>query len=265
MVVGGLGAAVTTVITVLALPGVAHAAALFTEVVRTGSDATITFDFNTTSTYWSVVGVYSDSDYDLDLSGSGSPLGSSAYGSARTDFIAIDSNSARRPLGAYQATVRRYSGTNPFAAEQMQGRFVTTLPTPANDGVSGPGDPDIAIVGIDTGRVVRITDIYLTAGQSFWVKKTDVDSDFFLLESDPSTPSTWVRSRGDAVSSADARVVDGCTIYTARFTGWHATVMVNNSWPAPTTPKTGTGYPMMRYSPSRPTSCPIKNFPGPTP
>ena len=89
------------------------------------------------------MGVYSDSDYDLDLSASGTNLTSSVYGAGRTDFIAIDSNDARRALGSYRATVRRFSGTANFAVEQMQGRFTLTLPVPANDGVSGPGDPDI--------------------------------------------------------------------------------------------------------------------------
>lgn len=267
----GLCAAATAMVTVLALPGVANAAPLATETVRFGSTttapppATTTWDFSTTSRYWSIVGVYSDSDYDLDLSASGTRLASSTYGSARTDFIAINSNDGARPLGSYRATVRRFSGTANFAVEQQQGRFVQNLPTPANDGVSGPGDPDITIVGIDSGRVIRIVDIFMTAGEAFWLKDTDPDGFAFFLESDPSSPATWVRTRSSAVSSANARVVDGCTIYTAQFSGWHAIALVNNSNPNPTDPRTGTGFPLHRYSSARPTSCPIKNFPGPTP
>jgi hypothetical protein len=92
-----------------------------------------------------------------------------------------------------------------------------------------------------------------------------LDGNVFFLESNPASPATYVRSRGSAVSSASGRVVDGCTIYTARFTGWHAIAVVTNSLPAATNPPGGSAYPLHRYSPSRPTSCPIKNFPGPTP
>jgi len=258
-------------VTVLALPGVANAAALAAESVQLGSSsaqppaATTTWDFTTTSHFWSIVGVYSDSDYDLTLSAAGRTLTSSVYGAGRTDFIAIDSNDAHRPFGSYRATVRRYAGTTNFAVEQMQGRFVTSLPVPANDGVSGPGDADIAFATISSNRVVRISDIFLTAGDAFWVKTSAVDSDVFFLESNPADATTWIRNRASAVSSVNSRVVDGCTVYTAQFTGWHAIAMVNNSWPVTTDPAGGTGYPLIQYSTSRPSSCPVKNFPGPTP
>jgi len=270
-IVGGLGAVALTVVTVLALPGVANAAALTTETVQFGSSsnqappATTTWDFTTTSHFWSIVGVYSDDDYDLTLSAAGRTLASSVYGAGRTDFIAIDSNDARRPLGAYRATVRRFSGTTNFAVEQMQGRFVTTLPVPANDGVSGAGDPDLAFTSISSNRVVRISDIFLVAGDAFWVKTTNLDGDVFFLESNPGDSSTWVRNRSSAVSSVNSRLVDGCTVYTAQYTGWHALAMVNNSWPVTTDPAGGTGHPLIQYSTSRPSSCPVKNFPGPTP
>jgi len=271
-IIGGLAALGLTMVTVLALPGVANAAALATESVQLGSSisspppAVSTWDFSSTSRYWSIAAVYSDSDYDLDVSSGGTRLSASLYGAGQTDFIAIDSNDGRRPTGAsYQATVRRYSGTADFAVEQMQGRIVVNLPVPANDGVSGPGDPDIAIVGVPSDRLATISDMYLNAGDAFWVRIDQLDEVVFFLESNPAVPATWVRNRTSAVSSAAGQQIDGCVLYTAHYSGWHAIVVMNQIIPHVTNPRTGSGFPLIRYSPSRPNSCPVKNFPGPTP
>lgn len=76
---------------------------------------TASYMFPTTTHYWSVIGVATSADYDLSLYDvGGALLGTSTYGTGVTDFIAINSN--LRPLGW----------------------------VPDNDGVTGPGDPDLA-------------------------------------------------------------------------------------------------------------------------
>jgi hypothetical protein len=110
-----------------------------------------------------------------------------------------------------------------------------------------------------------VADVYLNAGEAFWVKVPNTNSGFFFLESNPGDPATFIRSRYDAVTVPGTRTAQGCTLYTANYTGWHGFVVVNPDPPQTTNPPTGVGYAVHRYDPSRPNTCPQRNFPAPTP
>jgi len=225
---------------------------------------TASYTFNTISDYWSIVGVATSADYDLSLYDvGGSLLGTSDYGTGVTDFIAINSN--LRPLGWYSATVTHYSGTGSYYVQQNQGHTVATLPVPDNDGVTGPGDPDLAFASVDSQNVISVSDIYLTAGQQFWVNTADTGQYFFMLESNPADPSTFIRTRAQATAIAGTSTAEGCTLYTANYTGWHGLVEVSTDLPHATSPQQGTANALDGYDPARPSTCPQRNFPGATP
>jgi hypothetical protein len=226
--------------------------------------APVIYTFSTTTHYWSVIGVATTVDYDLALlDSSGNQLAASNYGTGVTDFIAINNN--LRPLGSYSASVTHYSGTGSFWVQQVQGHSVTTLPASANDGVSGPGDPDLAFSAVNSNNVVSVSDIYLTAGQKFWVNDPTTGVNFFLLESNPADSTTFIRTRAQATNIAGTRVAQGCTLYTANYTGWHGWVEVNPQQPYATNPQEGTANAIVAYDPARPNTCPQRNFPSPTP
>jgi hypothetical protein len=228
-------------------------------VVTSSTPGDYTFTISTTS--WSVVAEHpATGDYDLMLSTSGGTfLDRSDWAAGRTDFLAINSHSGKRPLGSYRSSVQLFSGDGPYAIQLRKTARVLTLPTPAWDGVSGPGDPDITFAVLPDADVVALYEIQLNAGQKFWASSTSAASKLFLLES-TSDPASWVQGRAEAVTTT---VVDGCTLYTATVRNWHALVLVGDRSPAGT--NGGLGYALHRYDPARPATCPIKNFPGPTP
>lgn len=259
----GLVALGGALLLVLALPGVASASVALPDgaVVygSTGNDYT----FSTTTTYWSVVGVQPRTgDVDLVLYSGATALNSSLWGTLKTDFVAINSNSGFRPLGAYHATVNPYSGSAAHAVQQQQGHDVITLPNPAYDGVTGAEDTDITFAVLSDDDVISVADIYLQAGQKFWSTTTDAGNSLYLLESNPSSSATFTRSRTQAGGATHA-VVDGCTLYTATYTGWHGLAVVDDRWPS--APGAGIAYALHKWNPAKPTTCPVKNFPGPTP
>lgn len=232
--------------------------------VITSNAATGTYTFNTVSDYWSIVAVATSADYDLRLYDvAGALLGTSDYGTGVTDFIAINSN--LRPLGTYSATVNHYSGTGSDYVEQRQGHTITALPVPDNDGVTGPSDPDLAFASVNSQDVASVSDIYLAAGQQFWVNVANTGQTFFMLESNPSDPSTFIRTRVQATAIANTRTAQGCTLYTANYTGWHGLVEINPSLPYTSSPQQGTANALDGYDPARPNTCPQRNFPDPTP
>jgi hypothetical protein len=223
-----------------------------------------TYQFDTVSDYWSVVAVATSVDYDLRLMDvGGATLATSTYGTGVTDFIAINSN--LRPLGTYYATVSHYAGTGSYYVEQRQGHTVTTLPVPDNDGVTGAGDPDLAFASVKSQDVISVSDIYLTAGQQFWVNASDPGQQFYFLESNPADPSTFIRSRWQATNVSGTSESEGCTLYTANYTGWHGLVEVNSSLPYTSNPQQGIANALDGFDPTRPNTCPQRNFPAYTP
>jgi hypothetical protein len=257
----GLTAA-ATVAAVLGAQGAYAATTLPDATVLTSSANSTSYQFNTISDYWSVVAVDTSADYDISLYDTGGGLlGSSILGTGKIDFIAINSN--LRPLGTYVATVTHYAGSAPYYVEQRQGHTTTTLPTPTNNGVTGAGDPQLAFASVQSQDVISVSDIYLTAGRQFWVNVPDTAEGFYFLESNPADPSTFIRSRTQATQIAGTREAQGCTLYT----GWHGLVEINTDAPPPhtTNPVSGLANALVGYDPSRPNTCPERNFPGPTP
>jgi hypothetical protein len=226
------------------------------------------YTFSLDTPYWSVVATQPTSsidDFDLDLKTSGGTyLAGSAWDAGATDFVAVDSNSGRRPYGSYLATVTRYgTTTDSNMTELRKGKTTTWLPTPAWDGVSGPSDPDITFALLLNNELVSISDIYLNTGDKFWASSTTAGSHLYLMESSTDSAS-WIQSRIEAGIHNAPTVVDNCTLYTAKVTGWHALLVVGDKGPTWTTAPRFT-YALHKYNPDKPTTCPIRNYPNPTP
>jgi hypothetical protein len=113
--------------------------------------------------------------------------------------------------------------------------------------------------------VISVADVWLNAGDACWALVPNTTSGFYFLESNPSQSSTFIRSRAQAAAVAGTRSAQGCTLYVANYTGWHAVVALTGGRPQVTDPVTGKAYPLHRYDPSRPNTCLMRNFPGNAP
>lgn len=246
---------------VFALPQAAIAAGLTDGTVYRPSSTT-SYDVNPTRSTWSAVAVYSPYQWNVSLfSGAGGWLASSTAPMGQTDFIAI--NSYARPLATYRAEATRVSGS-PGYVQWRQASQKVVLPYPANDGVDGPSDPDIAIVSIRRSDVVSVATMWLGAGESFWVD-TIPNREFFLLETNPYSSGSTILTRSGATYVPGMRVVGNCTLYRANYTGWHGLLMVTNLTPMVTKPVSGFAVALHRFDPARPNTCPQRNFPDYTP
>jgi len=236
--------------------------------VLTSSVAPSFYSYDTTVPYWSVIAEnpQQPSDYDLYLYNSaGAEVGYSDYGVGYTDFVAVDSNSGTEGYQNWFATVTRYAGSGPYALQAQYGATITTIPTPTHQGTTGAGDPDLAFLSLQSPWVVNISDIYLTAGESFWATTTSAADNMYLLEANPSNSATFIQGRSQATNNQHTQVVDGCTLYTAEYTGWHALVIVSDTYPQTTNPGSGIAFGIHAYNAAQPTSCPMADWPNPTP
>lgn len=259
-----VAAAVAVLFAVGFTPGVARAATGLGDgqvrVARVAQDYT----YRTFRPGWSVVAVQPDvtADWDLTLrDGGGTALASSLLGTGRTDFVAVDSNVGRRPLGAYTAAVTQYR-PGVHWVQQHTGVDTLTLPPVTHHGTTGAGDPDLAFVSLPEDEVVAIAEVQLSAGESFWAHTTTAAASLYLVESDP---ATFVLGRATAAARQQTQVLDGCTRYTAQRTGRHALVLAGDRPLTAHTPPQGTAYALHRIDPSTPAACPLRNFPAPTP
>lgn len=235
------------------------------QVVHTATPQT--FSYTTGQYYWSVVAVQptASSAYDLYLDDAQNDfLGESAYGTGLTNFVAVDSNTGTRPFQTYDAEVTQYTAGS-YWIEASYGTSEVTIPTPTHHGTTGFADPDIAYMNLNSNAVVSISDIYLTAGQSFWASTPVASSELFLLEANPAYSSTFVQTRATATIHQSAKVVDNCTLYTASVSGWHALVLIDDTPPVTTNPQQGIAFGLHRYDPSTPNYCPMADFPAATP
>jgi hypothetical protein len=228
------------------------------------------FNYSTTVPYWSVVAELpaEPGDYDLNLLNVGGGLiTSSDYDAGHTDFVAVDSNSGTEPYQTYYPSVVHYSGSGSYAIEVQDGASEVAIPTPTHQGTTGFSDPNLAFMNINSNHVVSISDIYLTAGESFWASGDGTAaSTLFLLEANPSNTSSFIQSRAAAAEGQNTKVIDDCTLYTAEVTGWHALVMVSDTWPVVTNPQQGLGIALHAFDATDPAGyCPLADFPGPTP
>ena len=228
-----------------------------------------TFDYTTSVPYWSVTADLpaTSTDYLNLLNTGGGLIDSSQEPTGLTDFLAIDSNSGTEPYQTYYPAARHYAGTGGYAIEVQDGASTVNIPTPTHQGTTGFSDPDLTYMNVNSDQVVSISDIYLLAGQSFWASgQGTAGSKMYLLEATPSQPSTYIQSRAAAAANQTTKVIDHCTLYTANITGWHALVMVTDTYPVTTNPQQGDAYALHAVDPTDPASyCPIADFPGPTP
>ncbi len=113
--------------------------------------------------------------------------------------------------------------------------------------------------------------MYLTAGEQIWVKTPNTWQFFYMLESNPADPSTFIRTRFQAGAIANTRTAQGCTLYTANYTGWHGIVEVNmqsavglqpasRASPTRWTPSTLRDPTRARNATSRTRPRPVRNF-----
>lgn len=203
-------------------------------------------------------------DFDLALLNAGGAQSGTSYDNAgKTDFVAVDSNSGAEPLGTYTADVSQYT-PGQYWIQAQYGSSIITLPTPTHHGTTGFADPDIAFISLNSNNIAAISDIYLTAGQSFRAVSTDDADSLYLLEATPYTASTYVQGRGVAQANQRTQTIDNCALYTARQTGWHALLLVGDRAPTTTSPQQGVGIGLHQYDPTQPNYCPLADFPDAT-
>lgn len=129
------------------------------------------------------------------------------------------------------------------------------------------GDPAAAMVRVALlGEVEHPADhLCGTAGESFWATTTAAAQNMYLLEANPSNTATFIQGRPLAASLQHTQVIDGCTLYTAQYTGWHALVIVSDTYPQTTNPGSGIAFGIHAYNSAQPDSCPMADWPNPTP
>lgn len=227
------------------------------------------FNYTTTVPYWSVIAALPASPYSyLNLfSSDGTLLDMSKQPAGQTDFVAVDSNAGALPYQTYYPTAIPYPGAGGYAVEVQDGASIFTIPTPTHQGTTGFADPDLRMMNVNSNQVVSISDIYLTAGESFWASGDGgAGSMLYLLEANPSNSSSFIQSRAATTEDQNTKVIDNCTEYTAEVTGWHALVMVTDTWPVATNPQAGLAIALHAVDPTDPAGyCPMADFPGPTP
>lgn len=259
-------AAVLTFALVLLTPAPALAAIIMTDGSVYGAVGHMDYHLTTTYRGWSAVAVYSNANHNVGLfqgtTGWAWLNDSGHYGAGKTEFVAI--NSQYRPLSSYRAEVIQYIGNAPSYTQWIQALHdKVVLPYPANDGVTGPGDPDITFIALSSDQVVRLFTIELQAWDAFWVRDYP-DNNVFFLESNPYHP-TQIVNRREVASAGVLYRVGNCTLYRASRSGKHALLIVSNYEPYTVTPGQGIAIPLHRFDPSRPYTCPQQNFPEYTP
>ncbi|WP_152648823.1 hypothetical protein [Streptacidiphilus anmyonensis] len=259
-----LGALATA--TALAFSGTAWAGGVLPSGSAVSSTVAQGYDYPTSYDYWSVAAVQpsSGANYGLTmLNAGGGSVGASNVGANRTNFVAVDSNVGTNPLGTWYPQVVQHTAGS-YWVEAQYGAKITTIPTPTHHGTTGAGDPDIAFSVLNGSQVAVVSDIYLTAGESFWASTPTAAQSLYLLEATPGQASTYAQGRSTAAATQSTKVVDNCTLYTAKQTGWHALVLVGDA-PLTGNSQAGIAIGVHQYDPSQPGYCPMADFPGPTP
>jgi hypothetical protein len=185
------------------------------------------FSYNTVNNSWSVVALRpsAGSDYDLRLFDDKAQTiqkGSSVQRGA-VDFVAVNSNTGRTPLGDFYPRVNAPSGPGgDYALELAQG---STL-------LHASSSQSIAMSG---SKVVAVRDTNLTAGVPVTIKVTpgssSQDAELFIVGSVEGTTSTYTRSRASASASATTGgpgAVETIT-FTPTTSGWHGVVLINKA------------------------------------
>jgi hypothetical protein len=244
----------------------ASAAVVLTDQAVRSATTAEQYPFDLTRPSWSAVALYgaAGSDYDLKLRDSGGiEVARSQRLGGFTDFAVINGNTGRAPLGRYTMDTVLYSGSGRHWADLDTGKFEISLPAITHRGSTGPSDPDLAFMSVNTQDLISVRDIQLSGNEKFWVNRANAQNRLFLVESDPASPVTFAQGRSVAAALQKTEQIDGCTVYTVRKTGRHALVMIREAEPAPDA-SVNEGLVIRRYSEAEPKVCPVKNFPAPT-
>lgn len=258
-----IGAAVAAV---LAVPGLAWAGGNLPSGGLVYAGVPQSFYYTTMYDYWSVIAVQPNfgDNYSLYLlTVGGGYLDLSNYGADDTNFVAVDSNSGTEPYAMYYGQVNSVVPGS-YWIQAQYGQNAISIPTPTHQGTTGFSDPDITYSDLNDNNIVSISDIYLSAGESFWAVSPDAAQMMYLLEATPGQSSTYIQSRAQASSIQETKVIDNCTLYTAKQTGWHALVKVNDVPPTGNANQ-GEAVGIHAYDPNYPNYCPLADFPSATP
>jgi hypothetical protein len=226
-------AAAVTVVAVLAASAspASAAAPLASGIAILTSQVSATYGPQTTRPYWSVVATvgHLGGQSDLTVYGPNDALvGASAAGFGIVDWVAIDNNSGRLPVGAYTVDV---------SAATDGGRPTTHLVQFVSGGAMlTPGQPETAIGYANGPWLVDVRDVYLGAGQTMNLKVRGLDNltAVHVLRSTDS-PASWAPTRSDTASSVDLPKEDVAgqahhVTYTAPTGGYYGVVFESRQW-----------------------------------
>jgi hypothetical protein len=202
-----------------------------TAIVRRTPVPPHNFRYTTTTHYWSVMAIRPPqsavpvADYDLKIftndALTGTPLATSAAGNNIPDFVVIDSNLNKQPLGTYYPQAYRFSANT--GSGRYDARFTQATSNVAiGQSVSGSAVPvSIWETTVAANAQVKI-EVTQAAGQ---------DAELFLFCS-TAVASSWVRGRSTASATAPALVAGTETLlWTAPVAapGLCAIVLVNRA------------------------------------
>lgn len=184
------------------------------------------FRYTTTTQAWSVMAIRppAGADYDLKLYGtsdlSGSPLASSTMGSNSPDFVVVDSNPGRRPLGTVYPQVYQFAGTGNYDLKYVQATF-------------SAGIGQTVSTTMAASNPVALWETNIAASASVSIELTQplgTNAELFLF-CDTVSSSTWVRGRLSASAAAPQTGGVETLSWTAPATapGDCAVVLVNKS------------------------------------
>jgi hypothetical protein len=186
---------------------------------KVSEDLRENWSFSTRTPYWSILAVlpppFWDTIADVGFDGSGFVRGN-ANGITGANFVAIDSNSGRRPFGSYY------------------GRAIPLTPPPDWPGGLAPTYRIVFAQGSNILRsgsttitwngtaFIAVRDLLLFQGQRVTITVDPADM-AYLLASDPANSSTWIEPRDSAAAHTDLGVLQ----YVAPRAAWYGVVVVN--------------------------------------
>ena len=182
------------------------------------------FSYLTHEVFWSVVGVRSPIDANVnlslyDLARHQTVLAQSKQGLGIVDFIAVDSN--HRPPDTLYPLVSPVRGGGKYTIQVAQAEDIL--------------DEDVETITMRTNDVVVIRDSFLLAGTAYEISAVPANgtqnASLFIMSSNPSFPLTWVKSRNAADASADLAVAGApeTMTFTPTISDWYGVVLVNES------------------------------------
>jgi hypothetical protein len=194
------------------------------QVVGSTPPADRNYHYDTTHPHWSVIALRPPAGADDDLvlfddRAQQQRLNASLLGVDTIDFVAVDSNTGRRPLGDYYPRVHRVSGTGNYTVELADAGDVLV---------------DTAKRQMTANDVVASWDSCLTAGQQVTFTATpgdpSQDAELFVVSSDPATPDSFIRNRLSATAaSANGPGQPETISYTAGQAGCVGVVLINKA------------------------------------